>query len=51
MMRHGSAYSLVLLLLVMWTSSSVSANCPSSWYNAGDGDNLPACGVETGTAF
>lgn len=44
-------YTVVLLLLVMWTWSSVSADCSSSWYLLGDTNNLSDCGVNTGYRF
>jgi|GEM_PF-6540287 len=51
MMRKRFVYPVVLLLLVMFTSSSVSADCSSSWYNAGDADSLSDCGVSTSYRF
>ena len=51
MISQRLLYSLVLLLLVVWTSSSVSADCPSSWYHYVDGDNLFLCGSESDYRF
>src|SRR6185503_19545021 len=40
-----------LLVLVIWPSKSVSANCPSSWYWSRDTDNLYLCGEQSDYMF
>lgn len=40
-----------LLVLVISTSNSVSAACPSSWFHGGDTWNIELCGVQTDYYF
>ena len=49
--KRGFVSFLGLLVLVIWASNSVRANCPSSWYNAGDDNNLDLCGVQSDYYF
>lgn len=40
-----------LLVLVMWTSGSAMAACPSSWYWYQDTSTIGDCGASTGYSF